>query len=245
MVDVDGDVALEVVLLLHLLAGLAGGFILQRHLQLESEEVIDGGYFAAQRLQDGAPALLRVLLGVHAALANLRELREELAEQREEAKGRHRGAGGFDLVEEIFGCVGEGGASAGRGRGGRGTAARRGGPLVEDGAELGHGVEALDRRVHVARVAEVGEPRGEVHHGGRLLFVFGQVFHEGDLFFGSLDDARGAPHHHELLLLGREVFKAAIAELDVVGELFAALESHDLDPLGGHAGEGEQLCLEV
>ncbi len=115
----------------------------------------------------------------------------------------------------------------------------------------------LSKRLRNVAVFEEGSKKKLQKYTNRLKDEFNNKFdfkfynydvggvHEGDLFFGSLDDARGAPHHHELLLLGREVFKAAIAELDVVGELFAALESHDLDPLGGHAGEGEQLCLEV
>ena len=91
--------------------------ILERHLQSEAEEFVYGGNLAAERLQDGAPALLRVLLRVHAALPNLRELREQLAQEREESKRRHSRVGVFDLVEEISGGVGERGAAAGRGRG--------------------------------------------------------------------------------------------------------------------------------
>mmetsp|Transcript_12370 Transcript_12370/g.51993 ORF Transcript_12370/g.51993 Transcript_12370/m.51993 type:complete len:287 (-) Transcript_12370:717-1577(-) len=50
VVDVDGDVALEVVLPLDLLPGLAQGLILERHLQSEAEEFVYGGNLAAERL---------------------------------------------------------------------------------------------------------------------------------------------------------------------------------------------------
>ena len=56
---------------------------------------------------------------------------------------------------------------------------------------------------------------------------------------------RGAAHHHELLVLGRELGEPAPREVRVVVDGLAPLEPHELDAIGRDPRQGKQLRLQL
>ncbi|KAI3492178.1 hypothetical protein L1887_43467 [Cichorium endivia] len=150
---------------------------------------------------------------------HLGELRRHLPEDGEEGK-RREGLGG---LAEILVQIAQRGSKIPLAI----RAAEAAVKLAERRLQLGDGTQHLERRVEVARVAEVGEADARLR--SERQFGLGHVLDERDGARGRLGQfARGADHHE-----GLTGARADLGEVVVVLE-HAALD-HDLHAVGRHA----------
>jgi len=113
--------------------------------------------------------------------------------------------------------------------------------LVQRCPEGRHIVQALQRAIHIARIAQVCQTRAVLGQAGRVLLLGREVLEE-DLVRVRVGRWRVCRAHHRDPEAGLE---ANVCQVGVILQQSLGLgEPHDLLALRGHARQGEQLRLE-